>query len=256
MLEDALAYPLRTDDRVATLIVGGALILASVFVLPAFVLQGYLLRVLRSAATGERAAPSFTDWGELFVDGLKLVVVQAVYGVVIAVPVVAAVVALLVGGATGSDAGIAAFGAVSLLLLLLATLLSVAVAYVLPAAMTNFALAGEVGAAFDAKALREAALSGRYLVGVLFGVVLAGVIGSVASPFALILIGIPALFYGQVVAYYCFGRGVAEATGVGTVAEDPGPHGNTDAAEDPDASEDADAAEDPDASDPTRTDTL
>lgn len=239
MLDDALGYPLRTDDRVATLLVGGALILASVFVLPAFVLQGYLLRVLRSAATGERAAPSFTDWGELFVDGLKLVVVQAAYGLVISIPVVAAVVSLIFGGATGSDAGIAAFGAVSLLLLLFATLLSIAVAYVLPAAMTNFALVGELGAAFDVEALREAALSGRYLVGVLFGVVLASVINSVASPFALILVGIPALFYGQVVAYYCFGRGFAEATGSDGDAADPG--GAVEFAA-------------PDASEPTRTD--
>ncbi|QZX99433.1 DUF4013 domain-containing protein [Halobaculum rubrum] len=219
MLEDALGYPLRTDDRVATLIVGGALIVASVFVLPAFVLQGYLVRVLRSAATGERAAPSFIDWGELFVDGLKLVVVQAAYSLVISVPTVGAVVLFVVGGATGSEAGVAAFGTVSLLLLLVATLLSILVAYVLPAAMTNFALAGELSAAFDVEAVREAALSGRYLVGVLFGVVLGGVISAVVSPVALILIGIPALFYGQVVAYYCFGRGFAEATDA-TAGED------------------------------------
>ncbi|MFC6794097.1 DUF4013 domain-containing protein [Halobaculum halobium] len=152
---------------------------------------------------------------------------QVAYGVVIAVPIVAALVSLLLGGITGSDAGIAAFGTVSLLLLLTATLVSILVAYVLPAAMTNFAVAGELGAAFDVEALREATLSGRYLVGVLFGVVLGIVIGSVASPFALILIGVPAVFYGQVVSYYCFGRGFAEAT---------------DAASEGDAGGDADAA--------------
>ncbi|WP_348610135.1 DUF4013 domain-containing protein [Halobaculum rarum] len=225
MLEDALGYPLRTDDRVATLIVGGALIVASVFVLPAFVLQGYLVRVLRSAASGEREAPSFTDWGKLFVDGVKLVVVQAAYGLVISIPIVAAVASFFLGGVTGSEAGIAAFGTVSLLLLLLAALLSILVAYVLPAAMTNFALAGELSAAFDVEALREAALSGRYLVGVLFGVVLGGVINIVASPFALILIGIPGLFYGQVVAHYCFGRGFAEATDAVDGEETSGPTG-------------------------------
>lgn len=227
MLEDALGYPLRTDDRVATLIVGAALIVASVFVLPAFVLQGYLLRVLRSAATGERAAPSFTDWGELFVDGLKLVVVQAAFGFVISIPIVAAVVAFLLGGVTGSEAGVAAFGTVSLLLVLLATLLSILVAYVLPAAMTNFALAGELSVAFDVETLREAALSGRYLVGVLFGVVLGGVITLVAGPLALLLIGVPGLFYGQVVTYYCFGRGFAEATGANATA--PAAETDTDA---------------------------
>ncbi|WP_435063735.1 DUF4013 domain-containing protein [Halobaculum sp. EA56] len=223
MLEDALRYPLNSDDRLATLVIGGLLLVFSFLILPAFVLQGYLLRVLRSAAGGDEAAPSFTDWGELLVNGLKLIVVLFVYGIVAAVPFLLAVFVAGLGGLTGSDAGLAAFGLVGLLLFLLATLVAVAVGYVLPAGLTNFALEGNLGAAFDLSAIREAALSAKYLVGVLLGVVVGVVIQTVASPFAAVLIGIPALFYGQVVTYYCFGRGFAEATGTygATAASEP-----------------------------------
>ncbi|UIO98694.1 DUF4013 domain-containing protein [Halobaculum sp. CBA1158] len=214
MLEDALRYPLDSDDRLATLVIGGLLLVFSFLILPAFVLQGYLLRVLRSSANGDAAAPSFTDWGDLLVDGLKLLVVSVIYGVGITIPFVVGAAVIGLGGLTGSDAGLAAFGILGVLVLLVASLVAIVVGYVLPAAITNFALEGSIGAAFDLAAIREAAFSSRYLVGVLLGVVLGGVINTVASPLAFLLVGIPLLFYGQVVTYYCFGRGFAEATGV------------------------------------------
>lgn len=216
MLEDALRYPLNSEDRVATLIIGGLLLVFSFLLIPAFILQGYLLRVLGSAAAGDEAAPSFTDWGGLLVDGLKLFVVSLVYGLVIAVPFVVASVVIGLGGLTGSDAGVAAFGIVGILLFLLATLVAIVIGYFLPAAMTNFAVEGEMSAAFDFAAIREASFSSKYLVGVLLGVVLGIVIQSVATPFVFLLVGIPALFYGQVVTYYCFARGFADATNLGT----------------------------------------
>ncbi|MFC7071377.1 DUF4013 domain-containing protein [Halobaculum lipolyticum] len=219
MLEDAIRYPLNNDDRLATLIIGGLLVIPGVFlILPIFILQGYLVRVLGSAAAGEESAPSFTDWGGLFVDGLKLLVVQIVYGLVLLVPF-GALFFVVVGGSalvTG-DAGVAALGVVGFLVLGLFVLASLVVSYVVPAALTNMAVEGTLGAAFDVGAIRTAALSADYLVGVLLGVVLAAVIGSIASPLTALLVGIPLLFYAQVVSYYCFGRGFAEATGAGGV---------------------------------------
>jgi len=227
MLEDALRYPVNGEDRAATLVIGGLLLVFSFLILPAFVLQGYLLRVLRSTATGEDAAPSFTDWGELLVDGLKLLVVTLLYGVAISVPFAVGAAIVGIGGLAGSDAGVAAFGVVGLLVMAVALVVTIAVGYVLPAAMTNFALEGNVGAAFDVDAIRGAAFSSKYLVGVLLGVVLGGVVNTVASPLALVLVGIPLLFYGQVVTYYCFGRGFAEGTGTygpaSTASADPAP---------------------------------
>lgn len=212
MLEAALRYPLKSDDRVATLIIGGLLLVLSVLVLPVFVLQGYLVRVLDSSARGETEAPSFTDWGGLFVDGLKLTVVNVVVGVVVAVPFLA-VTALFTGGlfAVGDSAGgVTALGAVGALVFVLLSVFALVVSYFLPAMFANFAVEGRLGAAFDLRTVRSVAFTTDYLVAVLLAVVLGSVINTVAAPFALLLVGIPMLFYGQVVTYYLFGRAYAE----------------------------------------------
>lgn len=235
MLEEALRYPLENEDRLSTLLIGGVLLavpvlasLLSVVLLPlalvavlltlpfALVGQGYLLRVLRSAATGEAAAPSFTDWGRLFVDGLKLLVVSLVYGLAAVVPTAVLGVAAGVGlgavsNGTGAEPNVAALGTVTLLLVAVTAVLALALSYVLPAALTNVALRDGLGAAFDFGTIRQVALSSDYLVGVLLGYVVGGVLGSVAGALSLLLVGVPLLFYAQVVTYYCFGRGFAEA---------------------------------------------
>lgn len=235
MLEDALRYPVGSDDRVSTLLIGGVLLAVPMFAslltvvfgplglvavlvtLPlSLVVEGYLLRVLRSAASHEVAAPSFTDWGGLFVDGAKLFAVNLAYGLVVAVPAVVVGVVAGVGlGAvsTGGDGtpNLAAIGTVTLLLAGVVVVLSFAVAYVLPAAMTNFAVRGRLGAAFDLSTIRQVIFTSDYLVGVLLGFVLGAVLGGVASLLSAVLVGIPLLFYAQVVSYYCFGRGFAEA---------------------------------------------
>lgn len=248
MLEAALRFPLASDDRVSTLLIGGALLAVSLFastlavlfvpfgllvsllVFPvSLVVQGYLVRVLRGAATGDRAAPSFTDWGGLLVDGLKLLFVSLVYGLVVVVPLVVLVVvgvgSFTVTGGVESGMGMetataaaptvtgpnAAVSAGLLVGVGVVFLLSLVVSYLLPAALTNFALRDSLSAAFDLGTLRQVVFSTDYLLGVLLGYVVGGALAGVAAGFSLLLVGIPALFYAQVFTYYCFGRGFAEA---------------------------------------------
>ncbi|QLG26761.1 DUF4013 domain-containing protein [Halorarum halophilum] len=214
MIEESLRYPLNSDDRVATHLIGGLLLVLSILVLPAFVVQGYLVRVLRSAAGGETEAPSFTGWGGLFVDGLKFLLVNLVVGLVIAIPFVVVSVVVFGGAAAIGDAGgetsVAALSLVGILLFAVATLFAVVVSYFLPAMFTNFAVEGRLGAAFDLSTVKSIAFTTDYLVAVLLAVVLGGVINSIGSLFAIVLVGIPILFYGQVVTYYLFGRAYAE----------------------------------------------
>ncbi|MFC7098829.1 DUF4013 domain-containing protein [Halobaculum marinum] len=220
MLEDALRYPLNNDDWLATLVIGGLLILTSPLVVPALVLQGYLLRVLRMAVAGEDAAPSFTDWGALIVDGIKLLIVQFVFALVLLVPFGVLFTVVLGGGALiGGDAGAATFGAGAFILAGLLIVGSLLIGYVTPAALTNMAVKGELSAAFEFSVIRTAVFSTDYLVGVLLGAVLAAVIGTVAFIPPIIIGFMIVLFYAQVVSYYCFGRGFAEATGVGRAGD-------------------------------------
>ena len=221
MLSDALSFPRRGDDWLSTLLVGGVLTLLSVLVLPAFVLQGYLVRVLDHAARRERTPPSFTQWGALFVDGLKLTVANVVYGLVVLVPLTIVLGALLIivpSGPTpvdpgttpvppsaGSGEGLLVFFA----LVALVVLLAIAVSYLLPAALANFAIEGRLRAAFDVRTVIAGAFTSDYAVAWLLAVVVGLVGGIVGTALSAVVVGLFVLFYVQVVSYYLFGLGFA-----------------------------------------------
>lgn len=212
MLGDALAFPRQNDDWVRNVLIGGVLVLLSFLLVPVFLVYGYLARVLRASSRGDPTAPDFDEWGDLFVEGVTLVVVSLVYLVVPLVLTVlfAAVVGALtldfesVGG--GGPAGI--LGLLAVLVIPVVWLLGV---YLLPAAMTNVARERSFGAAFDVDALGAAAGSGDYFVAVLLAVVVSLVLGAIAGLLTVVLVGVFVSFYVQVVVFYLFGRGFGEA---------------------------------------------
>ncbi|MFC4359055.1 DUF4013 domain-containing protein [Halobium salinum] len=209
MLGDALAFPRRSDDWIQTFLIGAALIPLSLLVLPAFVLQGYMVRVMQAAARGTETAPSFTDWRALFVDGLKLAVVGFVVSLVINIPVWILQFTVLSGD---PSAGVSALFWVVLLLVLV---VSLAVAYVLPAAYANFALEDAAfGAAFDVSTVWAGATTAAYAKAWLLAVVVGVVLGGIAAALSIALVGLPLLFYVQVAVYYLTARGFAEGLGV------------------------------------------
>jgi hypothetical protein len=216
MLGDALGFPRSSDDWIQTVLIGGALVLFGFFVVPGIIVQGYTVRVLERAGRPDAVAPSFTEWGDLFVDGLKAFAINLIYSI----PLIVLYVALLfvVAGAgsvdPGSGAG-AGLGVVSLGLGLAFLAVGLAVAFVVPAATANFAREDSFGAAFDLGTIRRGALSGSYVKAWLLALVVGVVLGTLFSFLAVLLVGIPLLFYLQVVLYYLFGRGFAEGLDAG-----------------------------------------
>ena len=51
-------------------------------IVPAFLSMGYLFRVLKLSIDGVDNLPDFERWGEMFVDGLKVFVVQLTYFII------------------------------------------------------------------------------------------------------------------------------------------------------------------------------
>lgn len=193
MIGDAISYPTERDDWLKTILIGGVLSLISFFIIPAFIIAGYQVRVLRYAATDEQAPPTFGDWGDLIVDGLKLFLIVIAY-----IFIIEAV--LFIGLMMESVVG-TVIALVALLLLLVAT-------YLLPVALTNFALTGSIGDAFDISTITDAGFTSEYFIALVLAVVVGFVFNIVAS-FAMILLfaGVFVMFYAIIVVCYLIGQG-------------------------------------------------
>lgn len=220
MIRDAIQYPKRRDDALATILVGGLLNLTGFLILPQILLYGYYLRVLESAASGGSTAPAFDEWADLFVDGLKAFGVAVVYtGVpvflLVLIPAVMTFV-LPMGSPAGAGTGgqPAAGSALALLMIGLSIvsfgLLAVGY-YLLPAALTGLALKGTLDAAFDASALKRVALSKEYFVGCVAAAALLIGASVVLTPLLFLLVGFFLQFYVLVSATYLVGHSVGAA---------------------------------------------
>lgn len=216
MLSNALRYPLNSDGWLRTILVGGLLTIVSVLVIPAVFLQGYYARVLRGVANGDPDPPRFDDWANLFVDGLKFIVVNIL--VTLALFVVLGLAGTVFGGGSlladgAAEAGAASgmLGAAGVAVVVAASLLF---GYVAPAMLVNFAREDSIAAAFDVSTILSGVLTVEYFVAWVLAIIVGVVLGAIASVLSLLVVGIFGLFYSQVVTYYLFGRGFVE--GVGT----------------------------------------
>jgi hypothetical protein len=218
MLEDGLTYPLEGDSAVARILIGGVLGFLSVLVIPAFALLGYSVWVLAGAARGEREPPAFEDWGTMIVDGLKATVVAIVYGIVPFVLIFVSFFVIAGGGASGSDTAAGILGGIGLLGMLLSFVAMFVLYYVIPAALTNMALEGSLGAAFDFGTIKQAVFSADYLVAWLIPFVIAFVMNLVVFALAITVVGLLVVpfiqFYVQVAVFYMFGTAFGKVVGV------------------------------------------
>ena len=212
MIEDGLSYPMR-EDWVGRIAIGGVLGLLSVFVIPTFAVFGYLVRVLERTVAGDDVPPAFDDWGDLLAKGVVGVLIALAYSVVplIAYGVVVSVV-VGIGSGIGGDLG-ALIGLTGALLALAFIPVLFFIYYAVPAALTAYAVRGEVSAAFDAGLLKPTLFSSEYLLAVLMPllisvgvflvsvVLLVTIVGAVLVPFV--------QFYGQVAVFRMFGSAFA-----------------------------------------------
>lgn len=233
MFQDAITYLKDSDDAVETVLVGGILTLFAWLLFPAVLLAGYLQRVLRRTSAGE-PAPSFDDWGEMFVEGLKAIAVGLAYLLVPAVlslvligsTVLFAVPTESVSGpitdpvttAPQATDGVGLLGLLAILAAVVVTLLAwLAAWYAMPAALARLAIERRLGAAFEFGTLAPVLRSGTYATGwlIAFVVLVVGgaLVGGLASiPFLGWALVPFVAFYLDVVAYALYGRAYGDAT--------------------------------------------
>ncbi len=76
ILSDAVKYPSSDWKKILTL---GIFIILSFVIIGIFFALGYFLRILKSTIAGIDELPAFDDWGDMFVDGLKVLVIYIIY---------------------------------------------------------------------------------------------------------------------------------------------------------------------------------
>lgn len=225
MISESINYLRESDDWVRTFLIGGVLSLLSVLVLPAFVLVGYSLRVVRAVVAGE-PAPRFDDWGALLVEGFKGFVVGFAYFLLPTVVFGFAFASVIGGALSGSDVGIASAIAGAFLFVLLGVVLTLLISYVAPVGFVRFAQSGRMGDAFAFGSFRPVLFSGTYATAwvVALGVfIAAGVVVSVLSvvPVVGTVVGLFVNFYALVAAWYLYAHGVDAVDAAATTTERP-----------------------------------
>lgn len=216
MLEEGLSYPAKGENALGRNLIGGLLVAFSFLIIPGLAYYGYLVAVLRETVSGEADPPAFDDWGGHIVDGLKLIVVAIAYGIVpFAIAFFVLLFGGLLGGVAGGDGGggiVAGFGLISILVFLLASLVLL---YILPAALTNFAVEDRLGAAFDFDTIGTVISSSDYVVAWLLPIVIYMVVYVINLVLLITIIGIILIpwvsFYASVVIFQMFGQAYQRA---------------------------------------------
>lgn len=215
-IEEAVRYPMEGEDWLMTILIGGVLSIFGFLIIPLLAVYGYLLRVLERSLDGDPQPPSFGDWGNLIIDGVKVAVIGIVYsiipGIVFAVTVGGSIAAIATGTRGGAAAGLTGLTVG----FFLSIVLSLVFGYVGVAGLINFASENRLGAAFDVGTLSTIVLSREYATAWLLSIVVffaaaivAGVLnivpflGAIASAFI--------FFYAQVVAANLWTGGFSDA---------------------------------------------
>jgi hypothetical protein len=79
LTSDAARYPSNDWKKVVIL---GILFLISFLIVPVFLAIGYVFRVLKWSIADINELPDFDEWGNMFMDGLKVFVVQLAYFII------------------------------------------------------------------------------------------------------------------------------------------------------------------------------
>ena len=142
-------------------------------------LMGYALRVLR----GEKPAPEVNDWGTLFIDGIKYLIISLIYAIPALIVLFLAVGVSALGAMSGDPtATMAAIGGMMIGLLIFFIILLITAIFEI-IGVVRFARTGSIGEAFN------------------FSAILAtiGKIGWVAYIIALIVLGVVGLIFAIIV---------------------------------------------------------
>jgi hypothetical protein len=157
-------------------------------------LAGYSMKVLR----GEKPAPEVADWGTLFIDGIKYIIVALIFAIPIII-VYAIIMVIGIGAMMTGDAGAVAGLGIMLVGMLVILVLAIVIGIFEVIGIVRFARTGSIGEAFNFSAIL-ATIAKIGWVPYIIALVVLGVVGVIFSIIVTILMMIPIL---GILIYLC-----------------------------------------------------
>lgn len=221
-LDIGKAFTFVMEDRkwVAKLAIGGGLILAGIITIVGWlftflVVFGYLALMTRNVINGNpQPLPEWENWGELWIEGVKMFVVGLVYSL----PVILLRLVLTIPSAilsSSSNNGLATTG--GLLNLggsCLGFILQLAIAVLLPAALARFAINGSIGEGLKFAEVFATVRQniGTYVVVALMSTFVAGFIGGIGVIACFVGAAFTS-FYAYLMTFHLYGQAQRNAQG-------------------------------------------
>ena len=152
-INKAVTYVFEDERWIVKTLIGAGLMLLSVFIIPIFFINGYLLRIVRNVMDGQpQPLPEWDNWGDMFRDGLNLIIAELVYTLPIwlgfcLVSVFFLPAAFSEGDISGIFAAIG--GLAAMVLLCLMVLFAIAYALIGPAITIQYARTDSLSACFQ-----------------------------------------------------------------------------------------------------------
>lgn len=145
----AVRFVFEDKQWVSKLLIAVLMSLLAFVIVPALILQGYVIKLVRQVMNGNRdELPEWTDWGKLLSDGFFLTVGELVWMLPLILLVIIVSVATGGLGSISEDAAAVAATGGGLLLLCLVLLMVLAALFLTPALMIQYAIKDEFGALF------------------------------------------------------------------------------------------------------------
>jgi len=205
---EAFRYPFQKGVNI---LIGGVLCLLSFLIIPAFLVEGYIVRVMADTIEGRDEMPEWSDWGYLLTKGVGAFVISLVYLIIpiiiIAIVLAAALAALIPAMMTGS-LGAVIMGALGGILV--SIIIAFFFGFVCMVGILRYADKGNIGSAFAFGEIFEELKEkfAQYLLAylILFGAAIVLGLLAVFIPFIGAIIAVFAGFYIIVVGARMFGE--------------------------------------------------
>ena len=152
---ESLKFVFDDERWITKLLIGLVLVLLSIFIIPIFLLIGYMIAVTRNVKDGvKKPLPEWEDWGKLFMDGVYVFIAQFVYTLPLLLIVCIATIATGGLGAIADSGGnpdaiVAVMGTTMFVIGCLAFIWMIALIFISPAIVIQYILNNdELGACF------------------------------------------------------------------------------------------------------------